>query len=585
MKCLLRCQGHEIIGYSSNISAETVYVQVANDDDACSLLVEGALVDVMFYPPAQIEPVRVATKVDWINPRDQDVGGRASVGCSLRILSTDSATTERLTHFLAQFRYTILFADESPEGAGLRAALDKDYRVLDCTLGSDALAILDHEEIAVLVCPLRFPDMEALALLAQATETLPHARFIVIVIAETDEMSEAEAFLNSGKILYWVRRPLNLTDFKQVMGRAVDAYALAIENQRLSRELERANQRLERENSYLRQRVTGSEGFEQLIGNSPRLREALAELARIGKTDATVHVHGETGTGKELVARALHHRGPRAKGPFVAQNCGGMTESLLQSTLFGYKKGAFTGADRDRPGVFQEAHRGTLFLDEVAELTPAMQAGLLRVLQQREVTPVGATRPEPVDVRVISATHKNLREEVAAGRFREDLYFRLVVITVRLPSLRERVGDISILAKHFLDLLCTRYGNDIPGFEPEAIQRLERYPWPGNVRELENEIERLVILGETGRKIAHELLSPHITDHSHSAARSAGDESFDPLGVMTRKGVGIDEFLFAIEREMVLSALAQSDQNKSRAADLLKIPRQTLNSRLKRLAF
>jgi DNA-binding NtrC family response regulator len=299
-----------------------------------------------------------------------------------------------------------------------------------------------------------------------------------------------------------------------------------------------------------------------------------------------VHIAGETGTGKELAARALHDGGPRAKAAFIAQNCGGMAESLLQSTLFGHKKGAFTGADRDHLGVFREADGGTLFLDEVAELPATVQVSLLRVLQNHEITPLGSGRSEKVSVRVVSATHKDLRQEVAAGRFREDLYFRLVVVTVLLPPLRERVGDIPLLARHLLDAQCRRYDIDVPGFESAAMAALENYPWPGNVRELENEIERLVVLAQPGQSIARASLSPHILTFAGDAPQTSRDrEQPDPYAAISEGGLSLDQVVERFERQLLVRALRQHDSNQSLTAKTLKVPRQTLISRLKKLGL
>ncbi len=298
------------------------------------------------------------------------------------------------------------------------------------------------------------------------------------------------------------------------------------------------------------------------------------QLERVRRSDATVHVHGETGTGKELVARALHSGGPRKHAPFVAQNCAGLSESLLQSLLFGHKKGAFTGADKDFQGVFQQADRGTLFLDEVAELSATVQAALLRALQSGEITPVGARAPVKVDVRVISATHKDLREEVRGGRFREDLYFRLVVIPIRLPSLRERSGDIPLLAMHFLDLHCELKGKNIRGFSGDAMRALERYPWPGNVRELENEIERLVVLTDDQQKVPLELLSPHLRQGAGPAAAPTPPAEAD--GFVVPAGLDYDRAVASLERALVEEALRQAGGNVSQAARALGMERSRL---------
>ncbi len=380
-----------------------------------------------------------------------------------------------------------------------------------------------------------------------------------------------------------MRKPVDSLTIARIVRRAADAYAMRAENERLHAEIARANRRLERENAYLRRRIRASEENHGILGESAQLKDALQILHQVQRGEATVHICGETGTGKELVARAIHDGSRRSKASFVPQNCAGMTESLLESTLFGHVKGAFTGADRDRPGLFQAAHGGTLFLEEIAELPMAVQAGLLRVVQAGEVKPVGASRPTKVDVRLVSATHKDLRQEVEEGRFRADLYFRLVVIDLTLPPLRDRVGDVPILARHFLDQLCERLGGDIPGFSPEAMEALERYAWPGNVRELRNEIERLTVLAEPGEKLRKDLLSPRIRDAAHSSVR-AWPRAAEPSAVVP-DGLSYDEAMEALQRRLVESALAEESGVVSRAAARLGMERTRLAKLRRRLGL
>jgi two-component system response regulator HupR/HoxA len=363
---------------------------------------------------------------------------------------------------------------------------------------------------------------------------------------------------------------------------AADRYALGADNECMAGELERPRRGLERENAFLRQRLTGVDGFDKIIGQSEQLRDALRQLERIRRTHVPVHVHGETGTGKELVARALHVGGPRAKLPYVVQNCAGMTDTLLQSTLFGHRKGAFTGADRDHRGVFLEADGGTLFLDEVGELSPATQGMLLRALQEGEVTPVGASRPIKVDTRIISATHKDLREEVSAGRFREDLLYRLVVVTVRLPPLRERQGDVALLAGHFLDMHCERHGKNAPGFRPDAISALETYSWPGNVRELDNEIERIVVLAEDGEKIGLEMLSSYIVG---ARPVGPGGTSTLPDSWLALQDLSYDAAVERLERALVERAITAEGGSITKAAKRIGIERSRLGKIKRRLGI
>ncbi|MCC6808521.1 MAG: sigma 54-interacting transcriptional regulator [Deltaproteobacteria bacterium] len=580
VKCLLRVAGRELIGFSTNLSSASLHVRVDKDELEDVIIEPGAVIDARFYLPQQVEPIRVTTHAGWVEPDERAGAGDGAVGIGLQIQGASPQVTERLDAFVAGFRYSVMIVDADDAGArSLAQALNNEYRVIECPFGADVLSILGYEEIAVLITGQRLRDMSGLELISRIGESLPRTHLVSILLSDDADAGSLLSSAKIDKLFCYLKKPLVLADFRQILGRAVDAYAMAAENERLAREIERTNRQLMRENRYLRQRVSGVNDFAGIVGNSPKLREALAALGRIRKTEATVHVHGETGTGKELVARALHEGGPRAKGPFVAQNCGGMTESLLQSTLFGHKKGAFTGADRDQPGVFREATGGTLFLDEVADMSPALQAALLRVLQEREIVPVGGRRAEKVDARVISATHKDLRAEVETGRFREDLYFRLVVISVRLPPLRERIGDIPLLAMHLLDALCTRYGNEVPGFTSDAMAALGRYPWPGNVRELENEISRLVILAEPGQKILRSALAPHIAGPLESNPASA---ALEPLDRILAQGIGLDQALEEYERGILVDALGRFESNRSSAAKALGMPRQTLVSKLKK---
>ncbi len=542
---------------------------------------EGARLALRLKLPDVATPLAMQAQVMWVDRGDRDLDGRRATSLGLFLTWMEPGVGEQFQSFVRAFRYSVLVVDGTAQNRDrLSEILGDEYRVFSCAGMDDAMDVLRTHEIAVLITDQRLPGVTGLELLQRVNELYPGAHFLRIVIADSLEVAELADFINLGKILYYVRKPGRPDEWRifprfllHSVHSAIDAYLLAVENERLEVELGRANQRLRRENSFLRERVEGLKGFEGIVGESPALRQTLAEVQRIRKTDVPVHVQGETGTGKELVARSLHFGGPRAAGPFVAQNCAGLTESLLQSTLFGHRKGAFTGADRDRPGVFQEAHGGTLLLDEVAELSPAVQSSLLRALQEGEVVPVGASRPDRVDVRVISATHKELRAEVARAAFREDLYFRLVVVQVRLPPLRERSGDVILLAQHFLDLYCERFGKNVLGFTQEAMRALERYAWPGNVRELENEVQRLVILAEDRSAIPAELLSAHV--------RGPAGRNLAALP----EGEGYDEAVAAFERQMVARALERSGGNVSRAAASLSMERSRLAKLRRRLGL
>ena len=342
---------------------------------------------------------------------------------------------------------------------------------------------------------------------------------------------------------------------------------LAISNAMLFRELQVADEQLAGENRYLRKRQGGAR-FDHIIGDSQAMQDIFGQLEKVIDTRATVCISGETGTGKELIASAIHNQGKRREKMFVAQNCAALPENLLESELFGHKKGAFTGADRDKKGLFMIAHGGSLFLDEVGEMSLPLQAKLLRVLQEGEVRPVGASMPKQVDVRIICATNRDLRAEVEAGRFREDLFYRLMVFPIVMPPLRERREDIPLLAQHFLDKYCPEMRKTVGGVSQEAINQLAAFNWPGNIRELENEIQRLVIQVDEGAIVTPEHLSPRIRQVENLVERVA-----PPKGTLK-------EMMEHVERWLLTQALSEHDNNKTRTAKTLGITREGLHKKL-----
>lgn len=462
----------------------------------------------------------------------------------------------------------------------VRDALSGDYRIVEFASVGAAMAGLSEpgavpalgDAVAVVVSEHPgVPDLLGTIAWLRERQELEHA---AILVTHPPGTSPAlDALTAAGSVFYFLHRPIRFSELQQAVRRATDAFLLARENERLRDQLDRLNERLARENRFLKERVAQVTGLEGLIGNSKALRQALAGVDRVGGADTPVHLQGETGTGKELVARALHHGSSRAPKPFVAVNCGGMAESLLQSTLFGHRRGSFTGADRDHAGVFAQAHGGTLFLDEVAELSLGLQAALLRVLQEGEITPVGGTSPVKVDVRILSATHADLRERVRGGRFREDLYFRLVVVPVKLPPLREREGDVPLLARHFLQSHRRRLGRTGQDLTAEAIAALERYRWPGNIRELEHEMERLVVLADEETELGVELLSAHVRGASTPLAPATLAESDD--GLLIPEGLGFDEAVELLMRQLLEEALTQAG-SLAAAAERLSMDRSRL---------
>jgi Nif-specific regulatory protein len=363
---------------------------------------------------------------------------------------------------------------------------------------------------------------------------------------------------------------LNAHDVERLLVLAANA-SLAVANARLIRRLVSAEDRLLKENSFLKGREERRRGGGnvEIIGKSEAIKRVIDHLDKVVDTRVTVLIEGETGTGKELIAAAVHYRSRRRDKLFVAQNCAALAESLLESELFGHKKGAFTGAVDEKKGLFEIADGGTLFLDEITETPMSLQSKLLRALQEGEIRPVGATSSKHVNVRIVAATNRNLEEEVARGRFREDLYYRLKVFPLRLPPLRERRDDIPLLAAHFLQRYAEEIGKHVGGFSQQAMELMQAYNWPGNVRELQNEVQRIVIQLDPGAFATPELLSPRIRQVEGLVARAGAT-----------KGT-LKEMMDAVEKYYLLEALREHNNNKTNAAKALGITREGLHKKLR----
>jgi transcriptional regulator with GAF, ATPase, and Fis domain len=351
--------------------------------------------------------------------------------------------------------------------------------------------------------------------------------------------------------------------------------SLAVANARLVKRLRSAEERLRKENQFLKgreqERRSGGRGTgaPEIIGQSAPMRQLLQQLEKVVNTRVTVLIEGETGVGKELIAASVHYRSNRRDRLFVGQNCAAMPETLLESELFGHKKGSFTGAHEDKKGLFEIADGGTLFLDEVTEMPLSLQSKLLRVLQEGEVRPIGATQERKVNVRIVAATNRNLEKEVAEGRFREDLYYRLKVFPLRVPPLRERREDIPLIAEHFLHRFSSEFGKPAGGFSQQAMELLQSYDWPGNVRELQNEVQRLVIQIDAGGFVTPDMLSPRVRQVEGMIER-----------VRPSKGT-LKEMMDQVERWLLIEALREHQNNKTAAAKALGITREGLHKKLR----
>jgi len=455
---------------------------------------------------------------------------------------------------------TILVVDDEPRVLdALEAILAAEFRVLRAGHGEEALSILQRQEVAVILTDHRMPRMTGVELLRRSQETAPDAiRIVLTAYTDVDSLMEA---INTGRIYHFIPKPWDPNELLVVVRRAAERYELARENARLKDELELACNAMQREASAARERPLS---IDRLVGAQTGLRAAVELARRVLNRDTTVLLLGETGTGKELFARLIHENGLRCDARFVAQNCGALAESLLESELFGHARGAFTGAAGERKGLFEEADGGTIFLDEVGEMSPAMQLRLLRVLQEGEIRRVGTSTDRKVNVRVIAATNAELEAEVQVGRFRKDLYYRLNVFPIRLPPLRERAEDIPALADYFLRVYRQRARSAVPSISADALRCLCAYPFPGNVRELENEIERAVALADGGRPLAAE----HLSDRLRRAV--------EPATPLT-----LSDAIEQLKRRMIEDALRECG-SKTRAAERLGLSRQSLQQMLRR---
>jgi two-component system, NtrC family, response regulator PilR len=418
--------------------------------------------------------------------------------------------------------------------------------------GRDAIDLFRQAPADLIISDVRMPDMNGIELLRAARESFPEVE-VIMMTAFANVDTAREAFLLGA--FDFVQKPFDNDLLKETVARALQKIALLKEKEALLEE----NKVLIQE-----QRTRGK--LNNIIGRSPKMQALYQMIETVAQVPSTVLVTGESGTGKELVARAIHDLGPRAEKPFVSINCGAFTETLLESELFGYVKGSFTGANANRKGLFEAANTGTIFLDEIGEMSSAMQVKLLRVLQERKLRPVGATEETTVDTRVIAATNRDLANMVKDGTFREDLYYRISVIPIELPSLRERTEDIPDLAKHFVTKFCGDTGRSL-GLSEGAVRLLENYVWPGNVRELEHTIERAVAL-ETTNSIQPERLPEKITNYN--PYRIA--ETFD----FPQQGVNLTAHLDQLEKTYVLEALRRTSGNQTNAAQILALSVRSL---------
>jgi len=449
----------------------------------------------------------------------------------------------------------ILLVDDEP---GSRESLSlllghEGYLVDTASDGEKAIRLFSKNKYDVIITDLFLPGASGIDILKHVKEH-PLPCSVILITGNATAETAVEA-MKEGAFDYIIK-PVNFEKLKVLVEKAVE------------------KTRLVAENIYLRQQLRGKYKFDNIIGNSPAIQPVFSRMEKILHTDSTVLILGESGTGKELVARAIHFNGSRKEKPFIAINCGAIPAELLESELFGHVRGSFTGAVADKPGKFELANHGTIFLDEIGTMPLHLQMKLLRVLQEQEVERVGSIRKTKLDVRVISATNSDLDERVRRAEFREDLFYRLNVIPIHLPPLRERHEDIALLARHFLRKICADMRHPICELTPDALIAMESYKWPGNVREMENVIERVVALTD-GNVIDRQDLPPQI-------AGTLNERGLLPALHIPEEGLDLTETMAHLERHLIQQAMERSQSIKARAASLLNINRTTLVEKIKR---
>lgn len=411
--------------------------------------------------------------------------------------------------------------------------------------GREALEMLHAEPADVIITDVKMPDMNGIELLRATREFLPDVGVVLMTAFATVDTAREAFKLGADD---FIQKPFDVEELKIIVKKAFERQTLIVEN--------RAFKRAQRERGSVK----------NIIGHSDKMQAVFQMIETVAEVQSTILVTGESGTGKELVARAIHDLSPRAEKPFISINCGAFTETLLESELFGYVKGSFTGANANRKGLFEASNHGTIFLDEIGEMSPAMQVKLLRVLQERRVRPVGAHDELAVDTRVIAATNRDLKAMSEDGSFREDLFYRISVIPISLPPLRERKEDIAELVEHFINKFCAQTGRKV-SISQKAMQMLENYAWHGNVRELEHTIERAVALERT-EEIQPERLPDHVSNYNPTRIKAEFD--------LPDEGINLVSHLENLEKTYVVEALKKTGGSQTRAAELLQIPVRSL---------
>jgi len=453
-----------------------------------------------------------------------------------------------------EIKQTILVVDdELGAREALSVILEDDYKVVSVASGKEALEVLKKVQVDLVLLDIHMPDMDGIEVLKKIKEL--DEEVDVVMVSALNMARKAVDAIKLGAYDY-ITKPYEPEEILSTAARVMD------------------RRNVYRELDYLRRQVEESRGFDKIISQNKTMLEIFQLIKKVAFTSTNIMITGESGTGKELIARSIHRTGNRKDGPFVAINCAAIPSELMESEMFGHERGAFTGAHSRTIGKFEHANGGTLFLDEISVLRSDLQAKLLRVLQEREIERIGSNKTIKVDIRVISATNTNLEDAVMQGRFRQDLYFRLNVVPISIPPLRERKGDIPFLARHFINKFNTAFNKRVPGFTQKALNALTRYHWPGNIREFENLIERLVVLCTSEEPIDLKGVPLEIL---MGPDRGIQDSEVEKLGLIRMRE--------AFERRVIANVLEATEWNQSETAKILKINRNTLIQKAKQFGI
>lgn len=467
----------------------------------------------------------------------------------------------------------LVIDDEVRSQESICRTLDEEFNVLTVSSAEEGRAVMERERIQVVLCDHRMPGVTGIDFLKEVRERWPDA--VRMIISGYTDVEDIIAGINDAGIYQYILKPWHPESLLLNVRAAAQLYELQQQSNQMNLELRTMQPVLQKRVAAKHEKLRDHYEFARIVraAASP-LNDVIELAARVANSDIAVHISGESGSGKELLGRAIHYSSPRATRAFVIENCGAMSDQLLESELFGHKRGSFTGAFEDRIGLFEQADGGTIFLDEIGDTSPSFQVKLLRVLQEGEIRPVGSSRSRKIDVRVLSATNRELEEEVRKGRFREDLYYRLTQFLLPMPALRERKMDTPLIALSLLREAAPAMGKTIQGFTPEALDCLCNYQWPGNVREMQNEILRAILLCDTEYIGAH-LFSPKVL-------RAAPDEQEQDMSILAGLDGSLKDRMEALEARVLRESLIRHRWNKTRAASELGLSRVGLRSKLAR---